>query len=145
MSCLAEVYILAPTESSVIGLNRNWYLDNIAGPHSTWRGLFSCDLASLRTLISVRPLVCLSVRHTFLTMFLSSYHLEIFRSYYHRQTWWPCKGQGQRSKVEVTEVMTSFSRFQTVTPVWIYIWQWNDTQSLMLHRRGALLVFKVIC
>ena len=55
------------------------------------------------------------------------------------------KGQGQRSKVKVTEVMTPFSCFWTVTPVWIHIWQWNYAQSLMLLRRGALLYFKVIC
>ena len=54
------------------------------------------------------------------------------------------KGQGQRSKVKVTEVMAPLSRFQTVTPVWINIWQWNDVQSLMLLRRCALLFFKVI-
>ena len=54
------------------------------------------------------------------------------------------KGQGQRSKVKVTEVKTQFSRFHTVIPVWIQIWQWNDTQSLMWYRRGALLVFNVI-
>ena len=48
---------------------------------------------------SVRP----SVRHTFLTMFPSSYHHEIFRSYYQWQKWRPCKrsrsevkGQGHR-------------------------------------------------
>ena len=64
-------------------------------------------------------------------------------SYYHRQMWCPCKRS--RSKVKITEVMTSFSRFWTVTPVWIHIWQWNDAQSLMLLRRGALLFFKVIC
>ena len=56
---------------------------------------------------SVRPSVCLSVRlsvcHTFLTMFPSSYHLEIVRSYYQWQKWRPCKrsrsevkGQGHR-------------------------------------------------
>ena len=109
--------------------------------------IFSCDQAALRTLISVRPSVrpsvCPSVCHSFLTMFLSSYHLEIFRSYYHLQTWCPCKRS--RSKVKVTEVMTSFSRFRTVTPVWIDIWRWNDAQSLILLRRGALLCFKVIC
>ena len=37
--------------------------------------------------LSVRPSVCLSVclsvRHTFLTMFPSSYDHEIFRSYHH--------------------------------------------------------------
>ena len=54
------------------------------------------------------------------------------------------KGQGQRSKVKVTEVTTQLSRFQTVTPVWIHIWWWNDTNSLMFLRRGALLFFKVI-
>ena len=47
--------------------------------------------------------VCLSVCHTFLTMFPSSYHHEIFRSYYQWQKWRPCKrsrsevkGQGHR-------------------------------------------------
>ena len=47
------------------------------------------------------PSVCLSVRlsvrHTFLTMFPSSYHHEIFRSYYQWQKWCPCK----RSRLEV--------------------------------------------
>ena len=32
------------------------------------------------------------------------------------------KGQGQRSKVKVTEVTTQLNRFWTVTPVWIHIW-----------------------
>ena len=56
---------------------------------------------------SVCPSVCLSVRpsvcHTFLTMFPSLYHHEIFRSYYQWQKWRPCKrsrsevkGQGHR-------------------------------------------------
>ena len=54
------------------------------------------------------------------------------------------KGQGQRSKVKVTEVKTQFSRFRTITPVWIIIWRWNDSQSLVWHRRGALLFFNVI-
>ena len=54
------------------------------------------------------------------------------------------KGQGQRSKVKVTEVKTQLNRFRTVTPVWIHIWRWNDAHSLMLLRRGALLFFKVI-
>ena len=75
-------------------------------------------------------------------MFLSSYHPEIFRGYYHWQRWYPCTRL--RSKVKVTEVMTPFSRFRTVTPVWIHMLWWNDAQSLMLLRRGALLFFKVI-
>ena len=49
------------------------------------------------------------------------------------------KGQGQRWKVKVTEVITPLSHFRTITPVWIHIWRWNDAQSLMLLRRGALL------
>ena len=51
------------------------------------------------------------------------------------------KGQGQRSKVKVTEVTAQLNRFRTVTPVWIHIWWWNDAYS---YRRGALLFFKVI-
>ena len=71
--------------------------------------LFSCDQAAIRLVQSVRPSVRLSVRlsvcHTFFTMFLSSYHHEIFRSYYHGQKWCPCKrsrsevkGQGHRGR-----------------------------------------------
>ena len=54
------------------------------------------------------------------------------------------KGQGQRSKVKVTEVTTQLNRFRTVTPVWIHIWWWNDAYSLIVLRRGALLFLKVI-
>ena len=46
--------------------------------------IFSYDQATLRTPLSV----CLS---HFFTMFLSSYHHEIFRSYYQWQKWCPCK------------------------------------------------------
>ena len=55
------------------------------------------------------------------------------------------KGQGQRSNVKVTEVNTQLSRFRTLTPVWIHIWQWNNAHSWKQHRRSALLFFKVIC
>ena len=41
--------------------------------------------------------------------------------------------------------VAAFKSLRTVTPVWIQIWWWNDAQSLMLLRRGALLFFKVIC
>ena len=92
--------------------------------------------------LSVRPSVRPSVCHTFLTMFPSSYHHEIFRSYYQWQKWRPCKRS--RSKVKVTEVTTQLNRFRTVTPVWIHIWWWNGTYSFMSLRRGALLFFKVI-
>ena len=102
--------------------------------------LYKWYFPSLR--LSVRPSVCLSVCHTFFTMFPSSYHHEIFRSYYHGQKWCPCKRS--RSKVKVTEVNTQLSRFRTLTPVWIHIWQWNHGHSWKQHRRGALLFFKVI-
>ena len=66
---------------------------------------FSCDQAALQMVFSVRLSVCPSVRHTFFTMFPSSYHHEIFRSYYHGQKWCPCKrsrsevkGQGHRGQ-----------------------------------------------
>ena len=141
-----------------------------------WK-VFSCDQAALRTLLSVRLSGCLAVR-PFVTPFsLCSHHRIIMKfsgvitndkSDVH------AKGQGQRSKVKVTEVKTQLSRitndksdvhakvqgqrskvkvtevkaqlsrFRTVTPVWIHIWWWSDAQSLMLLRRGALLFLKVI-
>ena len=53
------------------------------------------------------------------------------------------KVRGQRSRSQRSQ--PNLSRcFRTVTPVWIHIWWWNDTYSLMLLRRGALLFFKVI-
>ena len=72
-------------------------------------GIFSCDQAALQMVFSVRPSVCPSVRpsvcHTFFIMFPSSYHHEIFRSYYHGQKWCPykrsrseVKGQGHRGQ-----------------------------------------------
>ena len=100
--------------------------------------IFSCDQAALWMVQSV----CMSVRHTFLTMFPSSYHHEIFWSYYQWQKWRPCKRS--RSKIKVTEVTTQINRFRTVTPVWIRIGWWNDAYSSILLRRGALLFLKVI-
>ena len=38
-------------------------------------------------------------------------------------------GQDQRSKVKVQEVKIQFSRFRTITPVWIHIWWWKDAQT----------------
>ena len=95
---------------------------------------------------SVRPSVHLSVCLSVTPFWLCSHHRIIMkfsgiitndRSDVH------AKGQGQRSKVKVTEVNTQISRFRTVTPVWMHIWWWNDAKSLMLLRKGALLFFKV--
>ena len=81
------------------------------------RSKYAVQLASwqLRS-NSPKTSVCLSVHHTFFTMFPSSYHHEIFRNHYHGQKWCPCKRS--RSKVKVTEVNTQLSRFRTLTPVW---------------------------
>ena len=70
--------------------------------------VFSCDQAALRTLqsarLSVRPSVC----HTLFTMFLSTFHHEIFSSDYQGQKWRPCerlrsevKGQGHRGQTPI--------------------------------------------
>ena len=92
---------------------------------------------------SVRPSVCPS-----LTLFwLCSHHCIImkfsgvitsYRSDVH------ANGQGQKSKVKVTEVTTPLNRFWTVSPVWILIWWWNDAYSLIMLTRGTILFFKVI-
>ena len=97
---------------------------------------------------SVRLSVCLSVRLSVTPFWLCPHHRIIMkfsgvitndRSEVH------AKGQGQRSKVKVTEVNTQHSRFRTATPVWIHIWWWNDAQSLILLRICVILFFKVIC
>ena len=51
------------------------------------------------------------------------------------------KFQGHRDKK--LPILTRIERFRTVTPVWIHPWLWNDAQSLMYYRRGALLFSKV--
>ena len=58
--------------------------------------------------------------------------------------------QGHPSNSKVTRlkkssILTQIVCFQTVTPVWIQQWLWNDAQSLKWHRTGALLFFKVLC
>ena len=105
--------------------------------------IFSCDQAALRTLLSVGPSVCLSVTPFSLC---SGYRIIMKFSgvIANDKSDVHAKGQGQRSKVKVTEANTQLNRFQTVTPVWIHIWWWNDAYSLMMLRRDALLFFKVI-
>ena len=95
---------------------------------------------------SVRLSVCLSVRlsHLFdyVSIIVSSLNFsEVINK---DQGKVDAKGQGQRSKVKVTEVTTQPNRFRTANPVWIHIWWWNDAYSLMTLRRGALLFFKDI-
>ena len=98
-------------------------------------------------LSSVRLSVCLSVCLSVTPFRLCSHHRIIMKFsgvITKDQGNVHAKGQGQRAKVKVTVVTTQLNRFRTVTPVWIHIWWWNDTYSLMLLRRGALLFFKVI-
>ena len=109
--------------------------------------IFSCDQAALWMVFSVRLSVCPSVCPSVTPFWLCSHHRIImkFSGVITRdQGKVHAKGQGQRSKVKVTEVTTQLNRFRTVTPVWIHIWWWNYTYSLMLLRRGALLFLKVI-
>ena len=96
--------------------------------------IFSYQLYDVSVRPSVRLSVRLSVRPSVIIKF--SGVITMVKSDVH------AKGQGQRSKVKVTEVNTQLSRFRTLTPVWIYIWQWNHAHSWKQHRRGALLFFK---
>ena len=95
-----------------------------------------CSYVCLSICLSVTPFSLCSHHHIIMKF---SEVITIDRSDAH------AKGQMQ-------EVKGQFSRFQTVAPVWIHIWRWNDAQSLMCHRRGALLFcqghqwnFKVTC
>ena len=54
----------------------------------------------------------------------------------------PVKFQGHTG--QQIPILTRIERFWIVTPVWIHPWLWNDAQSLIWYRRGALLFFKVI-
>ena len=112
--------------------------------------LLQCDfltaIAALQMVFSVcpsvRPSVRLSVRLSVTPFWLCSHHRIIMKfsgDITNDQSKVHAKGQGQRSKVKVTEVTTQLNRFRTKTPVWIHIWWWNDAYSLMLLRRGALL------
>ena len=108
---------------------------------------FSCDQAAIwlvqSVCLSACPSVCPSV-----TPFSPCSHHRIIMKFSgvitNDKSDVHAKGQGQRSKVKVTEVTTQLNRFRTVTPVLIHIWWWNDAYSLIMLRRGALLFFKVI-
>ena len=109
--------------------------------------IFSCDQAALQVVFSVCPSVCPSVRLSVTPFWLCSHHRIIMKFsgfMTNDQSKVHAKGQGQRSKVKITEVTTHLNRFRTVTLVWFDIWWWNDAYSLMLLWRGVLLFFKVI-
>ena len=116
--CLVNSRCVSP--SSLSGVTKK-------GNYCTY--IFSCDQAALRTVISVCLPVCPSVRLS-VTPFSQCSSRRIIMKFSgviaNDRSDAHAKGQGQRSKVKVTEVMTSFSRFRTVTPVWIHQWLWND-------------------
>ena len=74
----------------------HWYM--MVCPEGSLSLIFSCDQGALWMVFSVCLSVCLSVCHTFLTIFPSSYHHKIFRSYYRWQKWYPCKRSWSKVK-----------------------------------------------
>ena len=76
------------------------------------------------------PSVCLSVHHTFLTMFLSLYHHEIFMSNYHWQKWCPgtssrseVKGQGHRGQNNFCSNLGISVLWLSIYPYWVFRWR----------------------
>ena len=113
--------------------------------------IFSRDQAALwmdSVRPSTRPFIRLSIHLSvclfFLLCFLHHMIMKFSGVITNDRSDVRAKGQGQRSKVKVTEIINQLSHFWTATPVWIHIWRWNDAYSLMLLRRDALWLFKVI-
>ena len=137
--------------------NSNSELNSAYRQHRTVNSIiiFSCDQAALWMVFSVRlsvcPSVCPSVRLTvcpsvrlshlfdYVPIIVSSWNFQELSHWTRVRSMQKdkVKGQGHRGH-------DPNFRFRTVTPVWIHIWWWNDTHSLMLLRRGALLFLKVI-
>ena len=88
--------------------------------------------------LSAHPSLC----YTFCTMFLSSYHHEIFTVNYHWQKWYPCK----RSRSEVTRshrtkrssILTQMKHFWTVT-------QFGFTYSYEMIHKAWSSIEEVLC
>ena len=115
----------------------------------TYSSVFSCDQAAGRSSMYgiFCPSVCLSVCPSVTPFWLCSHHRIIMKFsgvITKDQGKVHAEGQGQRSKIKVTEVTNQLNCFRTVTPVWIHIWWWNDAYSLIMLRRGAQLFYKVI-
>ena len=91
--------------------------------------------------LSVCLSVCLSHLFDYVAVIVSSWNFQELLPMTKVRSMQKVKVRGQRSRSQVT---TQLNCFRTVTPVWIHKWWWNDTYSLMLLRRCALLFFKVI-
>ena len=136
------VYSISDSQNSMVdikiyhlAISRKWMnqpdqLDFLAATKQLYKWYFP----------SVRLSVCLSHLFHHVPIIVSSWNFKELLPWSNVHA----KGQGQRSKVKVTEVNTQLSLFRTLTPVWIHIWQWNHANSWKQHRRGALLFFKVI-
>ena len=129
-----------------IGNHYAWTEKFLCSPVSQW--FLTLGLFGRRVIVvaSVCPSVCPSVRPSVTPFSPCSHHriMKFSGVITNDKSDVHAKGQGQRSKVKVTEVNTQLNRIRTVTLVWIHIWWWNDAYSLMMLRRGALLFLKVI-
>ena len=96
--------------------------------------------------LSVCPSVCLSVcpSHLFdyVPIIVSSWNFQELSPRTWGTSMQKVKDRGQRSRSQRSQHNLAVSGLKLQ---WIHIWWWNDTYSLMLLRRGALLFFKVIC
>ena len=135
-TCLSQYQVSSHLRCSNVSISQSKKIPFLAATKQLLEHFF------LSVCLSVCPSIRLSHLFHYVPIILSSWNFPWVITIDRRDV--HAKGQGQRSKVKVTEVMTPFSRFRTVTPVWIHIWWWNVAQSLMLPRIGALLFFKVI-
>ena len=100
--------------------------------------IFSCDQAALWMVQSVCLSVCLSHYFDYVPIIISSWNFQELLPMREVMSMQKITDKGQRSQ------RSKLSRFRTLTHVIIHIWWWNDAQSLVLLKRGALLIFKVI-
>ena len=72
-------------------------------------------------------------------MFLSSYHHENFRGYYHWQKWCPQKRSKSDVKVQGYKgnKMPQLGCFRTITPVWIQRWLRNEEAPSCFSRSSV--------
>ena len=96
------------------------------------------------TPFSVRPSVRLSVCHTFhyVPLIVSSWNFQLL-PLTKVMSMQEVKVSGQRSRSQRSKPNLAVSGF-SVTPDWVHIWLRNEAQSLKWHKRGAVLLIKVI-
>ena len=109
--------------------------------HTGRHTVISCHQPTLRTLLSDRPSVCLSVCHNFPQC--SSHCIINFQEFLPLTrvvSMQMVKVIGKRSMSPRTkQIYPQFRGFRTVTPVWTHGWPSNDAQSIQWRRRGSIL------